>query len=77
MMSSWRQLYSLPGLEERNVATRFTLPVRALAYSPDGTKLVAAGDDAGIKLVNVIDTKVRRCAAACWQVAQHGTETMR
>lgn len=59
------------------MATRFTLPVRALAYSPDGTKLVAAGDDAGIKLVNVTDTKVRRCAAACWQVAPHGTEIVR
>ncbi len=76
-MVFWRQLYSLPGLEERDVATRFTLPVRALAYSADGTKLVAAGDDAGIKLVNVIDTKVRHCAAAGWHVVKHGTEITR
>ena len=51
------QLYKLPGLEECGVATRFTLPVRAVAYSPDGTKLVAAGDDAGVKLITAAETK--------------------
>ncbi|KAK9837086.1 hypothetical protein WJX81_001820 [Elliptochloris bilobata] len=54
------KFYKLPDLEKGDVATRFTLPVRAVSFSPDGTKLVAAGDDAGIKLVNVADTKVLR-----------------
>lgn len=58
------QIYRLPGLEEVAVATRFTLPVRAVAFSPDGTRLAAAGDDDGIKLVNVADTKAGACAAA-------------
>ncbi len=52
------QLHKLPSLEFIKVATRFTLPVRAVAFSPCGQSLAAAGDDDGIKLVHVADTKV-------------------
>ena len=52
------QTYKLPSLEFQKVATRFQLPVRAVAFSPCGLKLAAAGDDDGIKLVHVADGKV-------------------
>jgi chromosome transmission fidelity protein 4 len=52
------QTYKLPSLDFEHVATRFTLPVRAVAFSPCGEKLAAAGDDDGIKLVTVTDQKV-------------------
>ena len=52
------QIYRLPSLEFVKVATRFQLPVRAVAFSPCGQTLAAAGDDDGIKLVHVADTKV-------------------
>jgi WD40 repeat protein len=42
------------------VATRFTLPVRALALSPSGLNLAAGGDDEGIKLVDLATCKVFR-----------------
>lgn len=40
------------------MATRFSLPVRAVVFSPSGTSIAAAGDDDGIKLVNIADSKV-------------------
>lgn len=52
------QIYKLPSLEFEKVATRFQLPVRAVAFSPCGLRLAAAGDDDGIKLVHVADGKV-------------------
>lgn len=42
------------------VATRFTLPVRALAYSPSGLTLAAGGDDEGIKMIDVVNGRVFR-----------------
>ncbi len=41
------------------VACRFSLTLRALSFSPDGTKLAAAGDDNLIKLVEVKEGAVR------------------
>lgn len=52
------QIHKLPSLEFTKVATRFQLPVRAVAFSPCGQRLAAAGDDDGIKLVIVADAKV-------------------
>ena len=54
------QTYKLPSLDFHKVATRFQLPVRAVAFSPCGLKLAAAGDDDGIKLVHVADGKVSK-----------------
>jgi len=53
------QIYKLPDGTFNSVATRFSLPVRALAYSPSGTNLAAAGDDEGIKLISAAESKVR------------------
>ena len=53
------QIYKLPVGTFNSVATRFSLPVRALAYSPSGTNLAAAGDDEGIKLISAAESKVR------------------
>ena len=47
------QVFTLPDLAFTAVATRFTLPPRALAFSPDGATLAAAGDDEGIKLIDL------------------------
>lgn len=44
---------------ETNI-TRFTLPIRSLAFNKSGTMLAAAGDDEGIKLINTIDGSVAR-----------------
>lgn len=44
---------------ETNI-TRFTLPIRALAFNKSGTMLAAAGDDEGIKLINIIDGSIAR-----------------
>ena len=52
------QIYRLPDGAFNSVATRFSLPVRALAYSPSGTNLAAAGDDEGIKLISAAESKV-------------------
>jgi chromosome transmission fidelity protein 4 len=46
------------------VATRFTLPPRALAYSPSGATLAAAGDDDGLKLVDCATNRVFRTIPA-------------
>lgn len=50
---------SLGGEFQTNV-TRFTLPIRALAFNRSGTLLAAAGDDDGIKLINTIDGSIAR-----------------
>ena len=50
---------SVGGDFETNI-TRFTLPIRAVAFNKSGTILAAAGDDEGIKLVNTIDGTIAR-----------------
>ncbi len=52
------QVYKLPSLNFDKVATRPTLPVRCVAFSPSGSSIAAAGDEGGIKLVNLADSKV-------------------
>lgn len=44
---------------ERNI-TRFTLPIRSLAFNKSGSMLAAAGDDEGIKLINTFDGTIAR-----------------
>lgn len=48
------QIFSMEG-EYRDVATKFTLPVQAVAASPSGSTLAAGGDDEGIKLISTTD----------------------
>lgn len=57
------QVFKMPSGEFDKVATRFSLPVRAVAFSPSGTSIAAAGDDDGIKLVNIADSKVCNISA--------------
>lgn len=45
-------------MEFDKIASRFTLPARALSFSADGRTLAAAGDDNLIKLIHVEDGKV-------------------
>ena len=52
--------FSFPSGDLQSIATRFTLPVKALAFSPSGATLAAAGDDEGIKLVEVGGNRVFR-----------------
>lgn len=59
------QMYKLPDGDFDSVATRFSLPVRALAYSPSGTNLAASGDDEGIKLISAAESKVPHCLTKC------------
>lgn len=40
--------------------TRFTLPIRSLAYNQSGSLLAAAGDDEGIKLIATVDGTISR-----------------
>ena len=47
----------LPELEFENMATRFSLPARALAVAPTEALLAAGGDDEGVKVVRVEDGK--------------------
>ncbi|VFQ80641.1 unnamed protein product [Cuscuta campestris] len=54
------KLYKFPSGEFETNITRFTLPIRALAFNKAGTMLAAAGDDEGIKLINTIDGTVAR-----------------
>ncbi|KZV16002.1 WD repeat and HMG-box DNA-binding protein 1 [Dorcoceras hygrometricum] len=54
------KLYKFPGGDFETNITRFTLPIRALAFNKSGTILAAAGDDEGIKLVNTIDGTIAR-----------------
>jgi chromosome transmission fidelity protein 4 len=50
----------LSGGEFETNITRFTLPIRALAFNRSGSMLAAAGDDEGIKLINTIDGSISR-----------------
>ena len=59
------QIYKLPEGDFDSVATRFSLPVRTLAYSPSGTNLAASGDDEGIKLISAAESKVPNCSLEC------------
>ncbi|KXZ42707.1 hypothetical protein GPECTOR_122g448 [Gonium pectorale] len=54
------KLFKLPALTGERTACRFSLPLRALAFSPDGARLAAAGDDNLIKLVDVKDCSTYR-----------------
>ncbi|KAL9243328.1 hypothetical protein vseg_017229 [Gypsophila vaccaria] len=54
------KLYKFPSGEFQNNITRFTLPVRALAFNKAGSMLAAAGDDEGIKLINTVDATIAR-----------------
>ncbi|XP_047329703.1 protein ENHANCER OF LHP1 1 [Impatiens glandulifera] len=54
------KLYKFPSGEFETNITRFTLPIRALAFNSSGTMLAAAGDDDGIKLINTIDGTIAR-----------------
>ncbi|KAL3617829.1 hypothetical protein CASFOL_038150 [Castilleja foliolosa] len=54
------KLYKFPSGEFETNITRFTLPIRAVAFNKAGSILAAAGDDEGIKLVNTIDGTIAR-----------------
>ncbi|KAG8387949.1 hypothetical protein BUALT_Bualt02G0074400 [Buddleja alternifolia] len=54
------KLYKFPGGEFETNITRFTLPLRAVAFNKSGTILAAGGDGEGIKLVNTIDGTIAR-----------------
>ncbi|CAH9092846.1 unnamed protein product [Cuscuta europaea] len=58
------KLYKFPSGDFETNITRFTLPIRALAFNKSGTMLAAAGDDEGIKLINTIDGSVSRVLKA-------------
>ena len=47
------RLFAYPSTQLLAMPTRFSLPVRALALSPDGNTLVAGGDDEEIRVVDV------------------------
>ncbi|KAJ8752330.1 hypothetical protein K2173_003966 [Erythroxylum novogranatense] len=54
------KLYKFPGGEFETNITRFTLPIRVLAFNKSGSILAAAGDDEGIKLINTVDGSIAR-----------------
>ncbi|KAL9267033.1 ENHANCER OF LHP1 1-like protein, partial [Drosera capensis] len=54
------KLYKFPSGEFETNITRFTLPIRTLAFNKSGSMLAAAGDDEGIKLINTIDGTIAR-----------------
>ncbi|MED6135180.1 hypothetical protein PIB30_043879 [Stylosanthes scabra] len=54
------KLYKFPAGEFETNITRFTLPIRSLAFNKSGSMLAAAGDDEGIKLINTIDGTIAR-----------------
>ncbi|XP_030521443.2 protein ENHANCER OF LHP1 1 [Rhodamnia argentea] len=54
------KLYKFPGGDFQTNVTRFTLPIRALAFNKSGSMLAAAGDDEGLKLINTIDGSIAR-----------------
>lgn len=51
--------FALGGEFQTNI-TRFTLPIRVLAFNGSGSLLAAAGDDEGIKLINTFDGSIVR-----------------
>lgn len=50
----------MAGGEFQTNITRFTLPIRSLAFNKKGSMLAAAGDDEGIKLINTVDGSIAR-----------------
>ncbi|XP_078171253.1 transducin family protein / WD-40 repeat family protein [Carex rostrata] len=54
------KLCSFPGGAFQGNVTRFTLPIKSLAFNKSGTLLAAAGDDDGIKLISTIDLTISR-----------------
>ncbi|KAL1213187.1 Protein ENHANCER OF LHP1 1 [Cardamine amara subsp. amara] len=54
------KLYKFPSGEFQTNITRFTLPIRVLAFNGSGSLLAAAGDDEGIKLINTFDGSIVR-----------------
>ncbi|XP_020102596.1 WD repeat and HMG-box DNA-binding protein 1 [Ananas comosus] len=54
------KLYSFPEGEFQSNITRFTLPIRSLAFNRSGSLLAAAGDDDGIKLIATIDNTISK-----------------
>ncbi|XAR51253.1 hypothetical protein NMG60_11005824 [Bertholletia excelsa] len=54
------KLYKFPSGEFETNITRFTLPIRVLAFNKSGSMLAAAGDDEGIKLINTVDGSIAR-----------------
>ncbi|KAF3781211.1 WD repeat and HMG-box DNA-binding protein 1 [Nymphaea thermarum] len=54
------KLFTFPGGEFERDVSRFTLPIRSLAFNKSGSLLAAAGDDDGIKLISAIDGSVVR-----------------
>jgi len=49
------RLFGYPANQLLALPTRFSLPVRALALSPDGSTLAAGGDDEEVRVVSVSD----------------------
>ncbi|MCO5611416.1 hypothetical protein L7F22_065669 [Adiantum nelumboides] len=60
------KLFSYPGGEFQSNVTRFTLPIRSVAFSITGSMLAAAGEDDGIKLISTID----KLDCPCFQGSQ-------
>ncbi|CAA7407757.1 unnamed protein product [Spirodela intermedia] len=54
------KLYGFPSGDFQSNVTRFTLPIRCLAFNRSGSLLAAAGDDDGIKLIATIDSSISR-----------------
>nr|ABA18100.1 transducin/WD-40 repeat family protein [Olimarabidopsis pumila] len=54
------KLYKFPSGEFQMNITRFTLPIRVVAFNGSGSLLAAAGDDEGIKLINTFDGSIVR-----------------
>ncbi|XP_062194749.1 protein ENHANCER OF LHP1 1 [Phragmites australis] len=54
------KFYTFPEGEFQSNVTRFTLPIRSLAFNKKGTLLAAAGDDDGIKLIATIDNTISK-----------------
>ncbi|CAM6122605.1 unnamed protein product [Calypogeia fissa] len=54
------KLYSYPGANFENNITRFTLPIRSLAFSITGGLLAAAGDDDEIKVISTADNSIAK-----------------
>ncbi|KAG0464421.1 hypothetical protein HPP92_020490 [Vanilla planifolia] len=54
------KLFTFPDGKFQSNVTRFTLPIRALAFNKSGSLLAAAGDDDGIKLIATVDSSISR-----------------
>ncbi|KAJ3693246.1 hypothetical protein LUZ60_008726 [Juncus effusus] len=54
------KLYSFPKGQFQSNVTRFTLPIRSLAFNKTGSLLAAGGDDDGIKLISTVDSTISK-----------------